>query len=619
MNGVIGMTELLLDTKLDRAQRDQMETIRDSAAGLLTIINDILDFSKIEAGKLDLERIDFDLRGVLDDAAHLLAVQAHAKGLELVSCVDPSLPAWLMGDPGRLRQILLNLGNNAIKFTREGEVSIDIRVLSSDAAGTLIRCEVRDTGIGIPANRIASLFQPFSQIDASTTRRYGGTGLGLSIVRRLVELMDGEAAVESTEGAGSAFWFTARLGASSRRPELQRFNPEILKDRRVLIVENHAASSRMLSGRLVDLGMNPACVGNAAEAMQALQAAAANDLPFEVALLDHTLPGCDGLELGGRIAGDERFKATRLILLTSPSGIRIGDDFATLGFAGHLLKPVAHRDLPECLHRVLSVTVTEAHERTQPNLARGVSRESSRNRRILLAEDNLVNQKVARGVLEKMNCRVDIANNGAEAVAAWESGQYHLILMDCQMPVMDGYQAAREIRRREGGVRRTPIIALTADAMKGADTQCREAGMDDYLTKPLDRQRLSEILARHLDPSAREPETVNPVDWQHLMSLADGEENFAQELVQLFIDSGDATLKDIRDAISRGDLAAVSRAAHSYKGSSANIRAGSVSAAAARLEEAARAGAIDQVAELESALRHEASRATQYLRSRRQG
>jgi CheY-like chemotaxis protein len=254
-----------------------------------------------------------------------------------------------------------------------------------------------------------------------------------------------------------------------------------------------------------------------------------------------------------------------------------------------------------------------------------LSQETSGARRILLAEDNLVNQKVARGALEKMGCEVDIANDGSEAVTAWESGQYHLILMDCQMPVMDGYQAAREIRlrerERERGPGRIPIIALTADAMKGADRQCREAGMDDYLTKPLDRRRLGEIIARHLaGPSTpADSGAADPVDWQHLMTMADGEDRFAQELVQLFIDSGDATLQDIRDAISRGDMAAVGRAAHSYKGSSANIRAASVSTAASRLEEAARAGDRDQLVDLEAALRREAERATQYLRSRQSG
>ena len=627
MNGVIGMTELLLDTKLDRTQRDHMETIRDSAAGLLTIINDILDFSKIEAGKLDLERIDIDLRGILDDTAHLLAIQAHAKGLELIVSVDPLIPDRLIGDPGRVRQVLLNLGNNAIKFTREGEVCIDIRLVSSDALSTTIRCEVRDTGIGIPANHVASLFQPFSQIDASTTRRYGGTGLGLSIVRRLVELMDGEAAVESVEGAGSVFWFTARFGTAASKPEARRLDAELLENRRVLIVDDNATCREALSRQLTHLGMKPTCFADAAEALAALEATAAGEPAFDLALLDHMMPGCDGFELGRLIAGDERLKGTRLVLLTSPEGTRAAEDFARLGFAAHLLKPVSHGELRECLIRVMSVGASQWHERTRPMLVAELNRERLFDRRILLAEDNVVNQKVACGALEKMGYRVDVVNNGAEAVAAWETGRYHIILMDCQMPVMDGYQAAREIRLRERGTRRIPMIALTADAMKGAEKQCHEAGMDDYLTKPLDRSRLSEIIARHLGaaspyapvPAAAQSRTADPVDWQHFMDLAQGEQEFAQELVQLFIDSGDATLSEIRAAITRGDVAAVGRAAHSYKGSSANIYAQSASAAAARLEEAARAGAVDQLAELEEQLRWEAGRAKEYLRSRQGG
>ena len=330
------------------------------------------------------------------------------------------------------------------------------------------------------------------------------------------------------------------------------------------------------------------------------------------------MPGCDGLELGRRLASGERFKATRLVLLTSPHDRRSAEDLAKLGFAAHLLKPVSHRDLRECLNRIMSVDAAQWYERTRPIVVAGLSRDTTSDRRILLAEDNVVNQKVASGALEKMGYRVDIVNDGAEAVTAWESGRYHLILMDCQMPVMDGYQAAREIRRREGGASRIPIIALTADAMKGADSLCLEAGMDDYLTKPLDRQRLGEIIAQHLASAAPEarPGAADPVDWQHLMTMADGEGRFAQELVQLFIDSGDATLRDIRAAISRGDVAAVGRAAHSYKGSSANMRAESASTAAARLEAAARAGAIDQLPELEEQLRWEAGRAKEYLKSR---
>ncbi len=618
MNGVIGMTELLLDTSLDRMQRDHTETIRDSAAGLLTIINDILDFSKIEAGKLDLERIDMDLRGTVDDVAHLLAIQAHAKGLELITIVDPLLPDRLIGDPGRLRQVLLNLGSNAIKFTSEGEVSIDLRLVSTDEAGAIIRCEVRDTGIGIPAERLESLFQPFSQIDASTTRHYGGTGLGLSIVRRLVALMDGETGVESTLHVGSSFWFTARFAHSAGKSEVRSFEAETLKNRRVLIVDDNATNRKVLSLQLTQLGMNPTCVDGAEAALRALHDEVNAHAPFDLAVLDYMMPGCDGFELGRRIAGDERFKTTRLVLLTSARGIRHPTDFAELGFAAYVLKPVSQRDLRECLVRVMAVDAAQWHERTQTIVIAERNRDAFNERRILLAEDNLVNQRVARGALEGMGYRVDIVSNGADAVAAWETGRYQVILMDCQMPVMDGYQATREIRLRERGAGRIPIIALTADAMKGAEQQCRDAGMDDYLTKPLDRARLGETVDRHFagPPESNSPVEDSPVDWEQFMTTLDGDQESAQELVRLFIDSGDATLRDISAALGRGDLAAVGYAAHSFKGSSASIRARSASAAAARLEEAARAGATDQMSQLEAQLQREAGRAMDYLRAR---
>jgi ligand-binding sensor domain-containing protein/signal transduction histidine kinase/DNA-binding response OmpR family regulator len=628
MNGVIGMTELLLDTRLDPGQRDFTETIRDSAGGLLNIINDILDFSKIEAGKLDLERIDMDLRATVDDVAHMLAIQAHGKGLELITNIDPMLPDHLIGDPGRVRQILLNLGSNAIKFTQNGEVSIDLRLVSADNEGCAIRCEVRDTGIGIPRELKDSLFQPFSQIDASTTRHYGGTGLGLSIVRRLAELMHGEAGVESNEGLGSIFWFTARFGASSRKLDRPVFEDQILTNRRVLIVDDNATNRKVLTLQLTQLGMNVECVNDADSAIQSLQASLIQDQPFEVAILDYMMPSCDGFELGRRITADDRFKATRLVLLTSAQGMRGAADFATLGFAAYVLKPVSHRELRDCLNRVMSVQGERWHSRTQPIVTAQRARHPG-TERLLLAEDNAVNQKVARGVLKSIGFEVDVVNNGEEAIAAWESGRYHLILMDCQMPVMDGYEAAREIRRREQGKRRIPIIALTADAMKGTEQQCRNAGMDDYLTKPIDRLQLDEAIQRHLArpaPSPADPallstdisvQATDPVDWEQLMAVADGDQLFAQDLVQVFIDSGDATLREIQFALERGDLAAVKRAAHSLKGSSANMRAHMTSEAARRLEEAAGVSGGADLSELERQLRQEVDKATNYLRARR--
>jgi ligand-binding sensor domain-containing protein/signal transduction histidine kinase/DNA-binding response OmpR family regulator len=630
MNGVIGMTELLLDTNQDRVQRDQTETIHASALSLLAIINDILDFSKIEAGKLDLERIDMDLRTTVDDVSRLLAIQAHAKGLELITNIDPEIPERLVGDPGRVRQVLLNLGSNAIKFTSAGEVSIDVKLVSADTGGSIIRCEVRDTGMGIPAAGIESLFQPFSQVDVSTTRHHGGTGLGLSIVRRLAELMDGDSGVESTEGVGSTFWFTARFGMSTHKAQTRRFNFESLQNRLALVVDDNATNRKVLKQQLTQLGMNPICVDEAGAALKALEDGVNSGAQFDLAVLDYMMPGLDGFELGRRIVNDSRFKATRLVLLTSAQQIRSAEDFAALGFAAYLLKPVSQRNLRECLVRVMSVDGAKWHERTQPIVLAERSEGIFDDRLILLAEDNLVNQKVGRQTLAKIGYKVDVVSNGAEAIAAWETGRYHLILMDCQMPVMDGYQAAREIRLRERGTRHIPIIALTADAMQGTEQQCREAGMDDYLTKPLDRTRLGKTLDGHLESAAPELKVEEsatpsalphvgadaPADWDHIVAVSEGDQAFAQELVQLFIESGDATLRAIREALDRGDLAAMGSAVHSFKGSSANIRADSASAAAGRLEEAARAGDVGQLAELEEQLRREAELAFEYLRAR---
>jgi signal transduction histidine kinase/ligand-binding sensor domain-containing protein/CheY-like chemotaxis protein/HPt (histidine-containing phosphotransfer) domain-containing protein len=629
MNGVIGMSELLLDTRLDRTQRDYTETIRASAGGLLTIINDILDFSKIEAGKVELEQIDMDLCAIVDDVAHLLSVQAHAKKLELITNIDPLLPTYVIGDPGRLRQVLLNLGANALKFTSRGEISIGLRLAAADARGCVIRCEVSDTGIGIPAHRVGALFQPFSQIDASTTRHFGGTGLGLSIVRRLVELMQGEAGVDSKEGAGSTFWFTARFGKSTSQRATSLSDLEILNNRRALIVDDNATNRKVLRLQLARLGIESRSVDSAKAALKELTESFERRENFDLAVLDYMMPECDGLELARQIVADGRFQAMRLVLLTSAHAARTGGDIAALGFSAYVLKPVSNRELHETLHRVMSAQSPQLFGSTQSIVITAPAADSLTAGYVLLADDNRVNQKVALGALQRMGLKVEVANNGAEAVAAWAAQDFDLILMDCQMPVMDGYQASREIRSRETGGSRIPIIALTADAMKGTEQLCRDSGMDDYLTKPIDRDRLSEVINRYLSrseepkPDSVEPSvepwaetSVEPVDWGRLMLTADNDRDFAGELVQLFIESGDSVLNDIRDALERGDMDALGRAAHSLKGSSANMCAGPTSEAAARLESAARVGAAEDVAKLELQLRAETRRAMEYLQAR---
>jgi two-component system, sensor histidine kinase and response regulator len=630
MNGVLGMTELLLDTQLDALQRDYADTIRDSGISLLTVINDILDFSKVEAGKLELEQLDVDLRDTFEDIVRLLSIQAHAKSLELTAQIDTKLPALVKGDAGRLRQILLNLAGNAIKFTTQGEVSLEIKVLETGENGTRVRCEVRDTGIGIPADRLDSLFAPFMQVDASTTRRFGGTGLGLSIVRRLVELMGGETGVESVEGKGSLFWFTVRFAPVIDRSQPRHPAPASIKGQRVLVVDDNATNRKVLMGQLLLCGVEPVSASSADEALALMRQAGAAGRPYDAALLDHLMPDCDGAELGRIIVGDETLKTTRLILLTSSGRRGDGQVFAGIGFAAYLLKPVAQRDLTECLIQVLANSAHSWHLQSQPMITRHALRaqRSQTRSRILLAEDNLVNQKVASRLLEKLDYRVDVMADGLSAVAAWQSGKFDLILMDCQMPLMDGYEATREIRRLEAGGPHIPIVALTAHAMKGDEEKCRAAGMDAYLSKPIDRAKLNACLERLLPPPGSTGATLttqevpivaesgnHPLDWEALLESLDGDQEFARDLVDAYIETGDRELAAIAVALTQDDAASLRESAHTLKGASANLRALAATSAAAQLEAAAGSGENSKIPALAEKLAAEVGKTIGYLTS----
>jgi signal transduction histidine kinase/DNA-binding response OmpR family regulator/HPt (histidine-containing phosphotransfer) domain-containing protein len=648
MNGVLGMTDLLLDTELDALQRDYAETIRDSGASLLTVINDILDFSKVEAGKLELEQLDVDLRDTFEDVARLLSIQAHAKGLEVTAQIDARLPHLVKGDAGRIRQILLNLAGNAIKFTTKGEVALEIKVLEISDLGTRVRCEVRDTGIGIPADRLKSLFSPFMQVDSSTTRKFGGTGLGLSIVRRLVELMGGKTGVDSVEGTGSVFWFTAQFGTVIESLQPTYPAPASIKGQRVLVVDDNATNRKVLMGQLLLCGVEPMSASSADEALALMRQARGAGRPFDAALLDHQMPDCDGAELGRIIVQDDSLKATRLILLTSSGQRGDGQLFADIGFAGYLLKPVSQRDLTECLMLVLANEADTWRMQNQPIITRHAlraQRARSRNR-ILLAEDNLVNQKVAVRLLEKLDYRVHVVADGHAVVAAWQTGKFDLILMDCQMPGMDGYEATRTIRKLEDGKGHIPIVALTAHAMKGDEDKCRAAGMDDYLSKPINRAKLDACLDRLLpstgttgsaraiqDPTlstdtakdllvdARslgpEPgQLLCPVDWDSLLDSIDGDKVFAKELVDAFIGTGDRELAAITAALGTGDAGAMRESAHTLKGASSNMRASATTSAAAKLELAAGSGESVLIPDLAEKLRVEVRRTIEFLQSK---
>jgi signal transduction histidine kinase/CheY-like chemotaxis protein len=500
MNGVIGMTDLMLDGSLNDQQRDYAETVRQSAKALLTVLNDILDFSKIEAGKLEFDVTRVDLRDLVEDVVRLIGIQAHPKNLEVTAYIDAAVPDFIQVDAGRLRQILLNLFGNAVKFTQAGEIALSVQPTARDAESTTLRFDLRDTGIGIPEARLHSLFQAFSQVDNSTTRRFGGTGLGLSIVKRLVAMMGGEVGVESREGLGSTFWFTGRFGVSAVEPRAP--GPPIsdaMRGQRILVVDDNRTNCKVLAGQLRRLGVESVCVNSAADALT-LMSAELKTKPFEVALIDHQMPDCDGAELGRRInAADSLLKSTRLVLLTSSGQKSDVTRFEELGFAGFLLKPVALRELAACLETVLSANAADWHSRTQGIVTQQAPTLEVKRRRILLAEDNPVNEKVATHTLRRLGYEVHAVANGQDAVAAWRDGRYDLILMDCQMPVLDGYEATREIRALEAGKRHIPIVALTAHAMKDDDAKCMAAGMDHHLTKPLDRERLQACLDQYFD------------------------------------------------------------------------------------------------------------------------
>jgi signal transduction histidine kinase/DNA-binding response OmpR family regulator/HPt (histidine-containing phosphotransfer) domain-containing protein len=635
MNGILGMSELLCDTELSPRQQNFVEAINTSGEHLLGIINDILDFSKIEAGRIELETLNFDLRQVMEQVMDLFAEQAHRKQIELAMDASPSLPRRLRGDPGRLRQILMNLLGNAVKFTERGEVVLRASAGSVTEGRATFHFEVADTGVGIPQEHQARLFKPFNQADSSTTRRYGGTGLGLAISRELVRIMGGDMGLRSTLGRGTTFWFEVPLALQPARtaaaPPQGMENG--VRGLHALIVDDNATNRDILITQLGAWGLRPVAVDSADAALSAMEEAIRSGDPYGVGLLDLHMPDKDGLALARAIRGNGAFSALPLIMLTSGDSEQTLREAKDIGVNQYLRKPVRQSDLYECLLDVLDLAPAPHVPRTVKT-KEGPGRLQFRGH-VLLVEDNAINQKVARAMIETLGCSVEVVDNGLRAVEhAFDEG-IEVILMDCQMPEMDGYTAATEIRRLEALKKRStrmPIVALTAHALQGDREKCMAAGMDDYLTKPLQMSELQRALElwmgspghpaserskepEGLAPSAATAVAKTPLGAQApstgaipltaaeacLRPRADmafnrdevlkrclGDESLMAELLNVFTKQANEDVTEISDAVSHGDPQRVLRAAHRLKGAAANLALEEVRQSAFALETHAR-------------------------------
>ncbi|NGZ08367.1 MAG: response regulator [Nitrospira sp. LK70] len=657
MNGVIGMTSLLMETPLTPEQQSYAETIRQCGEALLQLINDVLECSKIEAGKLELECLNFNLRTTVEQVLAQFAKRAETKGLELTGLVHAAVPMGLKGDPGRLRQILTNLVANAVKFTEKGEVTLQA-YLEEDLPDTaVIRFEVTDSGIGINPDTQAKLFRPFVQADSSTTRKYGGTGLGLSISKQLVELMGGQIGVRSTEGQGSTFWCTVRFQkqADSLRAILPTGD---LTGKRVLIVDDNESNRLILHHLVSGWGMIDELAEDAESALHRIAEATQRGLSYDLAILDVIMPGKDGLQLARELQSHPAGSGIRLVVMTSMLQRGHAEQARQAGAMGYLPKPVRHDELRDCLRTVLGLPDGQASKDAQtcpvvPQLVtRHMVAEHVQHRRILVVEDNMINQKLAVRMVEKLGYKPDVVENGKEALAALTKGDYAAILMDCQMPVMDGFEATRCIREREASVasrdsidgsanrsdkvphstRHLPIIAVTANAMQGDRERCLAIGMDDYLAKPIKLEELRSTLARW---ALAPPNVVVPGKQQPIPTISDptrgifdparmyqnigGDSELFAQLVRLFLDRHQTMLADIRTALADADSITVERMAHSFKGTAGNLCASEVALTAGRLEAVGRLNALHDAPPVYAQLELEVARLVRVLESYRQG
>jgi two-component system sensor histidine kinase/response regulator len=576
MNGVLGMTEILLESDLTDEQRESLGMVKSSAESLMSVINDILDFSKIEAGKLELEVLDFPLRSLLVDILKPLALGAHRKGLELTCDLSADLPEFVVGDPNRLRQVLINLIGNAIKFTESGEVVLQAKLRGQFKEVYEIDFAVIDTGIGIPENRRQAIFAPFSQADGSTTRRFGGTGLGLTISSQLVALMGGRIEVDSKIGLGSTFRFSSSFTCSQGMlAQVAKLNTASLRGTSVLIVDDNSTNRRILADMLQHWEAFPTTVESGTAALAEMARAAAAGNPYPLVLVDAVMPEMDGFTLVERIQHEVRFATPTIMMLTSLDRQGDANRCRKLGMAAYLVKPIKAEDLYQAIMGCLEAKpATETTAQLAPIHQQPDSDVSSPTRRVLLAEDNPINQRVAVHLLQKHYYETTVVNNGREALAALEGEQFDLVLMDIQMPEMDGFEATRSIRAAESiSGEHLPIIAMTAHAMKGDRERCLQAGMDEYVTKPIQAADLMRAIqfVTCLPGFVREAVVAevpvqNLINREAVLAGMDGEVVLFQEIVRVFLEYAPQRREEIRQAIICGDFAALRRTTHSFKG-----------------------------------------------------
>ena len=609
MSGIIGMAGLLGDTELSSTQREYCEIIKRSGESLLTVINEVLDYSKVESGNLELEMIDFELRSAVEEVMDLFAMQAEDKGVELISFIRNDVPTELQGDPGRLRQILANLVGNALKFTTEGEVVVGISVLEQTSTHATLRFSVTDSGIGIPQEKVGKLFHAFTQVDASTTRKYGGTGLGLSICKKFVELMGGKIGVDSQQEKGSCFWFTLQL---SKQPEGSRQTPRPRADLRglsMLIVEGNSTNRIVLEHYLSSFGIKSQSAEDGASALELLNLATEKGESYDLAILDFMLPGMDGLELARTIKQNPNFAALKLLMLTSVGKRGDGKLAEQAGIDAYLTKPFRFSYLYECLALLMGRAPPKTGSSSALITTHSLNELKAKDRlRILVAEDNHINQKVTVSLLEKLGHRADVVGTGKEAVEAYRFIPYDLVLMDLQMPEMDGFEASLQIRtlaRMEN--RQTSLIAVTAHAMKEYREKCLEWGFDDYVCKPIMPKELRAAMERTMakaktatsdDTPADPPASAAVLNFSEALAQVEGNTELLGEITQIFLEQYPKLLEETRQALARSESEILAGAAHTLASSVGQLGARRAFSAAKKLEELGWQGDLTHVPEV---------------------